>query len=91
MQHHIYAQHFHPQALSDRVRDVSFFRRPRTLYKGFRVPDWATAEKRDGWEMDAYSRQAWNNAYADFESEYTPQPFFGERQEPNPFQWFRLE
>lgn len=27
----------------------------------------------------------------DFYSEATPAPFFGERQEPNPLQWFRLE
>jgi hypothetical protein len=35
--------------LLERVRDVSFYRRPRTLFKGFRVPDWATSEKRNGW------------------------------------------
>lgn len=46
---HIWAQHFHPDNLLERVRDTSFYRRPRTLYKGFRVPDWATAEKRNGW------------------------------------------
>jgi len=28
---------------------------------------------------------------ADFRSESTPMQFFGERQEPNPLQWFRLE
>lgn len=27
----------------------------------------------------------------DFNAEITPQPFFGERQEPNPLEWFRLE
>lgn len=27
----------------------------------------------------------------EFHSEATPMPFFGERQEPNPLQWFRLE
>merc|ERR550537_1281309 len=27
----------------------------------------------------------------DLNAESTPQPFFGERQEPNPLQWFRLE
>jgi hypothetical protein len=47
--HHIYAQYFHPESLLERVRDVSFYRRPRTLFKGFRVPDWATSEKRNGW------------------------------------------
>jgi hypothetical protein len=28
---------------------------------------------------------------AEFQSESTPTPFFGERQEPNPLNWFRLE
>lgn len=28
---------------------------------------------------------------ADMHSEFTPQPFFGERQEPNVLEWFRLE
>jgi len=46
---HVYAQYFHPDTLLERVRDVAFYRRPRTLFKGFRVPDWATAEKRHGW------------------------------------------
>ena len=47
--HHVYAQNFHPESLLERVRDVSFYRRPRTLFKGFKVPDWATADKRNGW------------------------------------------
>ena len=89
--HHIYAQYFHPDTLLERIREVSFYRRPRTLFKGFRVPDWATAEKTHGWQQDAYSRTAWENAMADMLSEATPTPFFGERQEPNPLEWFRLE
>ena len=40
-QWHMYAQHFHPTTLLERVRDISFYRRTRTLYKGFTVPDWA--------------------------------------------------
>jgi hypothetical protein len=28
---------------------------------------------------------------ADLLAEATPMPFFGERQEPNPLQWLRLE
>jgi len=88
---HIYAQYFHPTTVLERVRDVSFYRRPRTLFKGFKVPDWATAEKRHGWEVDAYSRQAWDNAMHDFNSEWTPMQFWGERQEPNVIEWFRLE
>ena len=47
--HHVYAQYFHPSTLLERVRDVAFYRKPRTIFKGFRVPDWATAEKRHGW------------------------------------------
>jgi hypothetical protein len=46
---HIYAQYFHPETLLERVRDTSFHRRPRTIFKGYTVPDWATAEKRHGW------------------------------------------
>jgi len=91
IQFHIYAQYFHPETLLERVRDVNFYRRPRTLFKGFRVPDWATAEKRHGWELDAYSRQAWENAMHDLNSEWTPTQFTGERQEPNVIEWFRLE
>ena len=75
----------------ERVRDVNFYRRPRTLFKGFKVPDWATAEKQHGWELDAYSRQAWENAMHDMNSEWTPMQFAGERLEPNVLQWFRLE
>jgi hypothetical protein len=89
--HHIYAQYFHPSTLLERVRDVSFYRRPRTIFKGFKVPDWATAENRNGWQIDNYSRNAWDQALHEFKSEATPMPFHGERQEPNPLQWFRLE
>jgi len=88
---HVYAQYFHPTTLLERVRDVNFYRRPRTLFKGFRVPDWATANKMHGWEIDAYSRQAWDNAMHEFNSEWTPMQFWGERQEPNVIEWFRLE
>lgn len=88
---HIYAQYFHPTNLLERVRDVNFYRRPRTLFKGFKVPDWATADKTSGWQTDQYSQQAWDNAWADFNSECTPMQFWGERQEPNIIEWFRLE
>jgi hypothetical protein len=88
---HVYAQNFHPENLLERIRDVSFYRRPRTLFKGFKVPDWATSDKMNNWQVDAYSRQAWDNAMKDFNSEWTPMQFFGERQEPNVVQWFRLE
>lgn len=73
------------------MREVNFYRRPRTLFKGFKVPDWATAEKTHGWEVDAYSRQAWENAMHDLNSEWTPMQFTGERMEPNILNWFRLE
>lgn len=89
--HHVYAQYFHPETLLERVRDVNFYRRTRTLYKGFKVPEWAQASKMNGWEVDAYSREAWDNAMQDFNAEATPMPFFGERQEPNILQWLRLE
>jgi len=89
--YHIYAQYFHPDSLLQRVREVRFYRNPRTIFKGFKVPDWATAEKTHGWEIDYYSRQAWDNAMHEFHSEATPMPFAGERQEPNPLQWFRFE
>ena len=89
--HHVYAQYFHPETLLERVRDVSFYRRPRTIFKGFRVPDWAQNQNMYGWDVDAYSRQAWNNAMYDLQAEWTPVPFNGERQEPNPLQWFRTE
>jgi len=46
---HVFAQNFHPETILERVRDVCFYRRPRTLFKGFKVPDWATAEQRNGW------------------------------------------
>lgn len=89
---HIYAQNFHPDSLLERVRDVNFYRRTRTLFKGYKVPEWATAQKAtDGWQVDAYSREAWDQALGDFNAEATPMPFFGERQEPNPLQWLRLE
>lgn len=88
---HLYAQHFHPSTLLERVRDVRFYRQPRTMFKGFTVPDWATAQQQHGWEFDAYSRQAWSNAMHDLRSEWTPTQFVGERQEPNVFQWLRWE
>lgn len=89
--HHLFAQHFHPSTLLERVRDVRFYRQPRTMFKGFTVPDWATAQQTSGWEFDAYSRQAWSNAMHDLRSEWTPTQFVGERQEPNVFQWLRWE
>jgi len=59
----------------ERVRNVRFFRQPRTIFKGFRVPDWANAKEHDGWEYDAYSRTAWENAMHDLHSEWTPTQF----------------
>ncbi len=88
---HIYAQGFHPSTLQERVRDTSFFRRPRMMFKGFTVPDWATAKNTTGYEYDIYSRVAWENALHEFNSEWTPMQFWGERQDPNVLNWFRLE
>jgi len=56
---HVYAQNFHPSTLLERVRDVCFIRRPRTIFKGFKVPDWATADNMHGWQRDDYSKNAW--------------------------------
>jgi len=89
--HHVYAQYFHPETLLERVRDVSFYRRPRTIFKGFRVPDWAQSQKMHGWDVDIYSRTAWDNAIHDTEAEWTPRQFGGERQDPNILQWLRFE
>jgi len=88
---HVYAQYFHPHTLLERVRDVRFYRQPRTMFKGFKVPDWATSKEQHGWEVDAYSRHAWDQAMLDMHSEWTPTQFAGERQEPNVLQWFRFE
>lgn len=89
--YHVYAQYFHPETLLERVRDVSFYRKTRTLYKGFKVPEWAQSDKMNGWQLDVYSREAWDNAMHDFNAEATPMPFWGERQEPNILEWFRIE
>lgn len=89
---HIYAQNFHPWTLHERVRDVHFYRKTKTLFKGFTVPDWAHNEKRSGYDVDMeYSRQAWENAMHEFRSEWTPAPFVGERLDPNMLNWFRFE
>jgi len=88
----MYAQYFHPSTLNERVSNVSFYRRPRTIYKGFTVPDWAKAENSgNAWEVDLYSRQAWDNCMHDMHAEWTPQQFSGYRQEPNVLQWLRNE
>jgi len=42
---HLYAQYFHPNTLLERVRDTRFIRNPRTIFKGFKVPEWATSTK----------------------------------------------
>ena len=70
--HHIYAQYFHPDTLLERVRDVRFYRQPRTIFKGFKVPEWATSNEKHGWEVDMHSRQAWDNAMQDMKAEWTP-------------------
>ena len=88
---HIYAQNFHPWTLNERIRNVTFYRKVKTLYKGFSVPDWAQDQKRDGWDIDVYSRQAWDNAMKDFNSEWTPMPWAGDRLDPNLINWFRIE
>lgn len=88
---HLYAQYFHPETLLERVREIAFYRQPRRIFKGFRVPDWAQAQNFHGWDVDLYSRKAWNEAQQDLRAEWTPTQFRGERQEPNILQWFRME
>lgn len=89
---HIYAQNFHPWTLNERVRNIHFYRKTKTLFKGFKVPDWAQSHRSEGWDVDVeYSRQAWDQAMHDFRSEWTPSPFRGERLEPNALNWFRFE
>jgi hypothetical protein len=69
---HIYAQGFHPHTLTERVRDVRFYRLPHVIFKGFYVPDWAKNNERDNTDIDIYSRQIWNKALQDMKSEWTP-------------------
>jgi hypothetical protein len=89
---HVYAQNFHPDTLLERVRNVHFYRKTNTLFKGFQVPDWARSEKGEGgFDQDIYSRMAWKNALKDLKSEWTPMPFAGQRLEPNAIQWARHE
>jgi len=88
---HVYQQYFHPETLLERVRDVRFYRLPRTIFKGFTVPDWARSKEKHGWEIDVYSRQAWENAMEDMRQEWTPMQSGGNRQGPNPLQLFRIE
>lgn len=88
---HIYAQNFHPYTLNERIRNVTFYRKPKTLFKGFKVPDWAHSHKSEGWDVDAYSRAAWDSAWKEFNSEWTPMPFTGHRVEPNLINVFRFE
>jgi hypothetical protein len=88
---HVYAQYFHPDTITERVRNVAFYRRPRTIFKGFKVPDWAQSENHEGWQVDTYSREAWDNAMHDLEAEMTMTPYNNRRQEPNPLQYLRFE
>lgn len=88
---HVYAQYFHPDTLLERVRDVAFYRRPRTIFKGFTVPDWARPKEKHGWEIDVHSREAWENAMTDMKADWTPEPWSGQRLGPNPLQAIRSE
>lgn len=88
---HLYAQYFHPTTLLERVREISFYRKHAVLFKGFEVPDWAQTHKRDNYDVDIYSRMAWDNAQRDLESEWTPMQYSGDRLDPNALQWLRHE
>lgn len=41
IQLHLYAQYFHPHTYLERIRMTAAYRRPGTLFKGYKVPDWA--------------------------------------------------
>lgn len=91
IQMHLFAQYFHPHSYQERIRQCAAYRRPKILFKGYRVPDWAQAQNRGGYDYDWASRKAWNNAMHDLRSEWTPMQFTGQRQDPNLINWFRLE
>ena len=74
---HIYAQYFHPTTYQERIRQVAAYRRPKILFKGYRVPDWAQAQNRGGYDVDWASRKAWNQALHEMRSEWTPVQFTG--------------
>jgi hypothetical protein len=80
---HLYAQYFHPHNYQERIRQVAAYRRPKILMKGYRVPDWAQAQNRGGYDTDFASKIAWNNALHDMKSEWTPMQFVGDRLGPN--------
>lgn len=81
---HMYAQYFHPTTLHERVRDVAFFRRTATLFKGFSVPEWAQHKNRGHANPhDNYGRMLWEEAQHNLRSEWTPDIFLGQRLEPN--------
>lgn len=89
---HIYAQNFHPSTLHERIRNVHFYRKPRTLFKGFKVPDWAQSQKGEaGFEIDMYSRELWDQALTEARSEWSPAPFNNPRVEGIALNWFRFE
>lgn len=88
---HVYGQYFHPDTLTERVRNIHVYRKTRTLFKGFKMPDWAQSRDMDGFDTDPYSRKAWNDAWNDMKSEWTPMPFNGPGLEPNAINYFRFE
>jgi len=47
--------------------------------------------KSDGYDVDMYSRMAWDNAMHDVRSEWTPTQYAGNRLEPNALNWLRHE
>lgn len=88
---HIYAQNFHPESLLERTREVTFYRKYDALFKGFSVPEWAQASKREGYDFDIYARQIWDKAIWESRYEQTPMPQKNERLGPNLIQMFRYE
>ena len=92
IQLHLFTQYFHPHTYHERMRQVTFWRRPSTLFKGYSVPDWAQMQNREGsGELDMYSRKIWREALNDLNAEWTPMPWEGQRLDPNLINWFRFE
>lgn len=80
---HIYAQNFHPESLLERTRDVHFYRKPDSIFKGWKVPDWAQSSKREGHHIDPYARKIWDKAILEARYEQTPAPQKPESLGPN--------
>lgn len=75
----------------ERTRDINFFRKYDSLFKGIHVPEWAQSEKREGYEIDWYARTIWDKAMEEARYEQTPMPMKQERLGPNALWWFKYD